>query len=245
MFKKWSGDGTYYLPARQVEPYRLWFEFLKQAHRDPEIDVDYNHYKEWGEFYAQEFGEWWSGATWRLLFAVDAGVRVLDHGEIPPTDEHALLIRLPLNKEPKQTLKDIEQLLEQHEAGTKLGKISQGKFALSDRYEQAFLKYLPNVRVMLRCYSYWLDNVELHNRERTSKTAVDFYTWAKSRDNLIIERKYKYSRPLIPFAVAEYAKQILANEKPDEDQKRAFKRYLQKARNLAKNASIGTFPGKY
>ena len=40
MFEKWSGDGTYYLPARQVEPYRLWFEFLKQAHRDQDLQVD-------------------------------------------------------------------------------------------------------------------------------------------------------------------------------------------------------------
>ena len=245
MFEKWSGDGTYYLPARQVEPYRLWFEFLKQAHRDQDLQVDYEHYLEWGNFYNEEFSSWWSGATWRMLFAIDVGVRVYDQGEVPEADEQALLVRLPLNKNPKQTLRDVQELLEQHKAGTALCKISQGKFALSDGYERAFLKYLPNVRVMLRCYSYWLDNVELHNRERTSQTAADFYTWAKSRNDLIIERRYKYSRPLIPFAVAEYAKQILANEKPDEDHKRAFKRYLQKARNLAKNASMGVFPGKY
>jgi len=48
MTERWSGDGTYYLPSRQVEPYRLWFEFLKQAHRDPDIEVDYEHYAEWG-----------------------------------------------------------------------------------------------------------------------------------------------------------------------------------------------------
>ena len=40
MDERWSGDGTYYLPARQVEPYRLWFEFLKQAHRDADIEID-------------------------------------------------------------------------------------------------------------------------------------------------------------------------------------------------------------
>ena len=110
MVKKWSGDGTYYLPARQVEPYRLWFEFLKQAHRDPVIEVNYEHYEEWGNFWDQEFGDWWSGATWRSLFAVDAGVRVFDFDDTPSDDENALLVRLPLNKDPKQTLKDIEEL---------------------------------------------------------------------------------------------------------------------------------------
>ena len=33
MAKAWSGDGTYVLPARKVEPYRLWFEFLKLAYK--------------------------------------------------------------------------------------------------------------------------------------------------------------------------------------------------------------------
>ena len=245
MVKKWSGDGTYYLPARQVEPYRLWFEFLKQAHRDPDIAVDYAHYEEWGNFSAQEFGEWWSGATWRKLFAIDAGVRVYDADENVSEDSNALLVRLPLNKDPKQTLKDIEQLLIQHDAGIRLGDEKQGKFALSSGYERAFLKYLPKARVMLRCYTYWLDNVDYQNTERTSKTAVDFYTWAKSRDDLIQERGYKYNRPDIPFAVGEYARQLLASEKPDEDHMRGFKRYLQKAKKLANNAASGTFPGKY
>ncbi len=243
--EKWSGDGTYYLPARQVEPYRLWFEFLKQAHRDPDIAVNYDHYAEWGEFYGQEFGSWWSGATWRQLFAIDAGVRVYDAGQVIKQDKNALIVRLPLNKDPKQTLKDIEQLLEQHDAGIRLGDGRQGKFALSEGYERAFLKYLPKVRVMLRCYTYWLDNIEHKNTDRTKKTAVDFYTWAKSRSDVIVERKYKYNRPDIPFAVAEYAKDIIAGDKPDEDHARAFKRYLQKARNLARNAAGGVFPGKY
>ena len=149
------------------------------------------------------------------------------------------------NKDPKQTLKDIEQLLTQHDAGIRLGDEKQGKFALSSGYERAFLKYLPKARVMLRCYTYWLDNVDYQNTERTSKTAVDFYTWAKSRDDLIQERGYKYNRPDIPFAVGEYARQLLASEKPDEDHIRAFKRYLQKAKKLANNAALGTFPGKY
>ena len=40
MAKAFSGDGEYVLPARKVEPYRLWFEFLKLALKDPDIKVD-------------------------------------------------------------------------------------------------------------------------------------------------------------------------------------------------------------
>lgn len=61
------------MPARQVEPYRLWFEFLKLAHIDPEIHVDYDHYADWGPFWEMSFNHWWSGARWRGLFAVLPG----------------------------------------------------------------------------------------------------------------------------------------------------------------------------
>jgi hypothetical protein len=65
MSEKWSGDGTYYLAARSVEAYRLWFEFLKQAHRDNDIAVDYEFYADWGNFWEKSFSDWWAGETWR------------------------------------------------------------------------------------------------------------------------------------------------------------------------------------
>ena len=49
MQKKWSGSGTHKLPALQVEPYRLWFEFLKLAIQDPTMNVDRDHYSAWGD----------------------------------------------------------------------------------------------------------------------------------------------------------------------------------------------------
>ena len=63
MSERWSGDGRYYLAARSVEAYRLWFEFLKQAHRDEDIEVDYEFYADWENFWDKSFSEWWAGAT--------------------------------------------------------------------------------------------------------------------------------------------------------------------------------------
>ena len=126
MSEKWSGDGQFYLPARQVEPYRLWFEFLKQAHRDPAISVDYEFYTDWGNFWEQSFSDWWAGATWRTLFAVDTAVRVLGEDESIKNDDTAIVVRLPLGKDPRETLQDVQQLLEQHGAGTKLETVAQG-----------------------------------------------------------------------------------------------------------------------
>lgn len=246
MAQKWSGDGTYYLPARQVEPYRLWFEFVKLAHIDPDISVDYDFYAEWGPFWDMSFNEWWSGETWRKLFAIDAGVRVLDVDEIIPNDEHAMLIRLPLGKDPKETLKDVQQLLEQHHAGTNLSTGISGKFALSEGYEKAFLKYLDRANLMLRLYRIWLENAEYDRKNQIKKTAYDFYEWAKARDTMIVARKYKYSRPMFPFALREYVDALDGGyNMTNSDEQRQFKRYLNKARNLARNAGSGVFPGRY
>lgn len=246
MPEKWSGDGTYYLPARQVEPYRLWFEFLKLAHTDPEIEVDYDHYADWGPFWDMTFNDWWSGARWRELFAVDAGVRVLEEGEHIESDEHAIIVRLPLSKDPRETLADVQQLLVQHNAGVKFDTVTRGKFALSDGYEKAFLKYLDRANFMLRLYRIWLKNADLDKKGRVRQTAVEFYDWAKTRDDLIRERGYKYSRPMFPFSVRTYAEGIMAGDAmAGSDDRRQFMRYLAKARNLASNAALGVFPGKY
>ena len=246
MIDKWSGDGRYFLAARQVEPYRLWFEFLKQAHRDPDISGDYEFYADWGNFWDKSFSEWWAGATWRTLFAVDTAVRVLDESECIQNDETAIVVRLSLSKDIKETLKDIEQLLEQHGAGTKLETVAQGKFKLSEGYEKAFLKYMDRANFMLRLYRIWLDNAEYDKRGRVKKTAVDFYAWAKQRDDMIRSKNYKFTRPMFPFAVRTYSEAILAGEDTtNSDDQRQFMRYLKKARNLANNAAKGEFPGKY
>lgn len=246
MPKKWSGDEAFHLPAKQVEPYRLWFEFLKLAHVDPEIDVDYEHYKEWGPIWEMPFNEWWGSGRWRELFAADLGVRVVQHGEIVETDANAIVVRIPLKKEPRETLKDVSQLLEEHGAGAALAISASGKFALSEGYEKAFLKYLDRANMMLRLYRIWLDHAEVDKRGRISGTALDFYGWAKGRDDWIRERGYRYTRPMFPAAVRFYAEEIMAGKDTSQSRnRRQFMRYLQKARNLATNAASGVFPGKY
>jgi hypothetical protein len=243
--KQWSGDGTYYLPARQVEPYRLWFEFLKLAHTDPDVSVNYDHYADWGDFYDQSFTGWWSGPTWRTLFAVDAGVRVLGDDELVFNDQTRLTVRLPLTKDPKEVLRDVAELLEQHGATDLLHAIPQGKFGLTAGYEKGFLKYLPQARLMLRLYRIWLSHRDIEGKGRVGQTAVDFVNWAKPRDEMIKIRKYKLERPLIPYAVSEFASDVIKGEYPDDNHRRAFLRYLKKAKTLAENAASGSFPGKW
>ena len=78
--KRWRGDDEHRLPAQKIEPYRLWFEFLKLASKDPEIQIDKRFYQRWGSVADADFDDWWS-AHWRDLFSVDIGVRVCEPGE--------------------------------------------------------------------------------------------------------------------------------------------------------------------
>lgn len=245
--KKWSGDGRYYLPARQVEPYRLWFEFLKLAATDPDLELNYEHYADWGDFQNMSFNDWWSGERWRKLFAIDAGVRVLEEGEDFQNDPNAIYVRLPLSKDPKETIKDVMELLEQHGASARLKDTPSGRFALTEGYEKGFIKYLPQARVMLRLYRIWLSHAELQNKGRLAQTATDFVTWARSRAETIDKKGYKYTPPFIPDGVGAFADDVRMHGVVQEDDvdRKIFQNYLKKARNLAANAASGNFPGKW
>ena len=245
--KKWSGDGRYYLPARQVEPYRLWFEFLKLAATDPDLEVNYDHYEEWGDFQNMTFNDWWSGERWRKLFAVDAGVRVIEEGEDYQNDPTAIYVRLPLSKDPKETIKDVMELLEQHGVSARLKDTSSGKFALTEGYEKGFIKYLQQARVMLRLYRIWLSHAELQNKGRLGHTAVDFTDWSRKREQLIEKRKYKYEKPYKSAAIGKFADDFQKRQKmPSSNSNvKVFQRFLKKARTLAANAASGNFPGKW
>lgn len=186
------------------------------------------------------------GDRWRTLFAVDAGVRVLDGQDAIQSDSQAIVVRLPLNKDPSETLKELQKLLLEHKAGVRFDQVVQGRFGLSEGYEKGFLQYLDRANFMLRLYGLWLKNVDLDKKGRIGRTAVEFCDWAKGRDDLIRERGYKYSRPIFPSAVRAFAEGVKAgHDIAGSNNRRAFMRYLAKAKALAANAGAGTFPGKW
>jgi hypothetical protein len=269
MAEAWSGDGRYVLPAKRVEPYRLWFEFLKAALRDPEIEIDKLLYKEWGDVEGQTFNEWWAGATWRNLFAIDLGngVEVIEKGVAAPQSDHLLTVTLPLNRDPKQTLADVQALLEDYQAKqSKSDKRLKGKFALTEGSVQGFEKRMNAARCMLRLYGYWLDHSALSKKHQVEEATLAYWKWSGDWANQI--RTNKWNRPLPYFqqAFKTYGEYILvarAGDKPlggqiaygdfnklgegtdAENSRRMVVRYIRKARKLAGNVGRGEFPGSY
>ena len=128
--KRWRGDNEHRLPAQKIEPYRLWFEFLKLASKDPEIQIDKRFYQRWDSVEAADFDDWWT-THWRDLFSVDIGVRVCEPGEATERHRDDLILRIPLYQDKTRTLTQIAELLDQNGAGERLADMRQGQYHLS------------------------------------------------------------------------------------------------------------------
>jgi hypothetical protein len=138
------------------------------------------------------------------------------------------------------------ELREQHGASVRLRNTPSGKFTFTEGYENGFIKYLPQARLMLRVYRIWLSHADLQNKGRLGQTAADFIDWSRSGDQFIMRNKYKYERPYIPCPVGAFANYFREHQKVEIDSSnvKALLRFLRKTRNLASNAASGSFSGK-
>jgi len=272
MKSAWEGDGRFFLPLKKVEPYRLWFEFLKLALNDPNIEVDRDFYADWGDVEGQVFSKWWAGPTWRTLFAVDTfsnAVRVVQEDEeITPSDD-MITVRISLKKDPNESLRDLRDLLREYKA--KAVTAAKPRFSLSGpgNLHQGFLipQRLGSVRLMRRLYEAWLKHQELGNTRRVQRATIDVYEWAKAWNDKLEERDWKREKTYLPDCFEIYATYLLRaeavrqrtgkrslqrEERPTDDVggdpeggRRQVVRWITKAKNLAKNVAEGEFPGSY
>lgn len=186
MVSKWRGDSSNELPAHQVEPYRLWFEFLKLASSDPTVNFDKTHYKTWGRYEDLEFREWWS-RHWRNLFSVSVGVRLLQLGEVATRTGGELIVSIPIHQDRGRSVSQIKELLDQHAVGTQLKKMPTGQFCLdvgvgahgaNIHPSTRFLKNLDKVRLLMHLYRFWLKHPNLADTKRLEAMSKDYFDWA-------------------------------------------------------------------
>ena len=118
--KAFAGDKSFRLPKGKIEPYRLWFEFLKLALREPSIKVDPALYASWGNVIDQDFDVWWD-EHWRNLFAMKAQTAVIadfDDFNAALADPIFVVLRVSLAGTKKRRMKDIKDAL----AGVKINQ---------------------------------------------------------------------------------------------------------------------------
>ena len=193
---RFRGDERHRLPAQKIEPYRLWFEFLKLAAKDPDVNVDKKFYLPWGNYNDADFDDWWS-THWRELFAVDIGVRPYDenmHGQ----PDASLILVIPLYQDRALTLRQVNKFLVEHDAGERLADMKQGEFQLSVGNTTSthpihpatrFLRNLPKVRLLLKVYQFWIGAKARDERRRLEETAVRYSEWAKRWNDKIDKKK--------------------------------------------------------
>jgi hypothetical protein len=262
---KWHGDASDQLPAQQVEPYRLWFEFLKLASNDPTIKVDHAVYKSWGAYEQFDFDKWWS-QHWRLLFSISVGVRVITTSEAMQQGKEHLILSIPLHQDKRVSLSQVRRLLDEKDAGSQLRKMPKGQFFFNvgggdDGHiidpSVRFLRNLPKVRLLMHLYRFWLRHPDLDDKKRLEAMSKDYFAWADAWNRKIRERKWKRDLIEIPTALSEYVRYLekrgnrqrvslfKLNEADIPNSRRQVARYLLKARRIADNVVKGIFPGAY
>ena len=261
------GDGHYVLPTRDIEPYRLWFEWLKLAIRDhvndsetssaiPNID---RRYDAWGDVQNTPFEDWWE-ENWRTLFGITAGVTKIRPGEIVPEGERYITLFVPLTGMRHKISYQIEQILSKHPEFEETEERPKAQFELSDGYEHGFTKRLSESRRYLRLYELWLEQRTNNERERVDLAVRAFVAWHNADpatasasvgqltkkyevyDKLLKEqdRGRGVSRNQFALEYSEDGDGLTADKG-----RKAIGRDLAKARKIAQNLAAGQFPGDY
>lgn len=262
MASKWKGDSTHKLPAAQVEPYRLWFEFLKLALTDDSITVDRDYYQPWGDVQNFVFNEWWE-SHWRQLFAVDVGVFVFDLAEPIEKREGTLIVQILLYQGKNKILKQLEAILDEFNASDRLKDTKHGEFKLDvgmsggRKIDPAtrFLKNIKSVRLLLNIYRFWLLNSHLEDRLRVEAVVRAYFKWASEWNANIRQKAWKRTPIYIPAAITSYVEYLDLRDASGKkrlkvvddraNERRQIKRYIQKAQKIASNVGEGVFPGSY
>ena len=253
-------------PTTTNEPYRLWFEFLKLALSDPDISVNTDYYNLWGDYQGSDFNTWWN-QHWLNLFAVDIGVyKIKDFQKLFLDRRNEIIVRLPLYRDPSDTLKRVKAILELERASARLRNTPDGQFKLDSGHDASgkpinpatrFLRNLTNVGVLLNFYRFWIANGGLEDGKRYEKTAWDYYNWLKDGQHIKRALDIGLDPRHMPPGLEDYVSYLdhrdggktgqpsLGLGPGNVDQRRQIVRFVTKAKKIAANVGRGQFPGKY
>jgi hypothetical protein len=249
------------LPAHQIEPYALWFEFLQLASKDPTVTIDKALYKAWEPYEDLGFLEW-GPRHWRELFAVSVGVRTLAPGEEIQRADSELIVSIPLHQDKGRSVSQIKRLLDDNGAGTQLKKMPKGQFFLNVgegadgrpiHPSTRFLKTLPKVRLYMYLYRFWLKHPDLADDKRLEAMSKDYFAWTDPWNRN--PKVHWKARRELPTALVDYVRYLekrgdrhrlpLDKYNEPDNGRRQVARYLRKARKIAANVGQGIFPGSY
>jgi len=214
--------------------YRLWFEFLKRAYQDNEINVDEEFYEDWGNVVDVNFNDWWEDHKVDLFGERKGKPRILsDSLESMQTDDAIIYLEVPINKQIKTVLKEIEETIRPSFSSEHFGRKSAFPSTAKFQVTQGVEVRIPAFRMMLRCYHIKKSGV------RSDKIPK------KVRDRIkVIEGRQQVRKGKVTIEWGAFKMKDDDDKNVTKD-KRNVHRYIQQARKIVRNVAKGEFPGKY
>ncbi len=248
--RKFGGDETHRLPAGMVEPYRIWFEFLKLVlTKDPTLKVNKPFYAAWGDVENADFDDWWA-ANWRTLFGVPLDVLEIDPSRAQALADHGrVLIALQPNAPIERTLKEIKAIMMARGARATRKDTKKHRAGLFSLTSGAEVKR-KNMQQALKVYELVLK----HGEQKRVDIAQDYLDWASAWNRKVRERGWKREPIVVPpyldtFIRQQRGERVLigsfdGTNSPDSNRKKV-KRLIDRACKIAANVARGDFPGAY
>lgn len=216
--------------------YRLWFEFLKMAHREPGLQANLvasaDFYAPWGDVRNQLFDPWWK--EHKHLFG-QTYVKEIDRVSVA---DNVLYVAIPLNQPAFRSLNDIKELIEGRQRAR---LVEQGIDPTTVKsLSAAFGQYSFTQGIEIR-------GRVLYEIQLTYGIWQDLGKPAVNSDYLHEVVKRLWSRPKSKWT--PYLLQIdpmtdkKGNLRYDEGQIRQVRRYLKKGYAVCESVSAGEFPG--
>ncbi len=251
--KEFSGDPQFRLPKGKVEPYRLWFEFLKVALRYPNVQVDSVLYRDWHVRPETDFDGWWS-EHWRQLFATKAETAVVesvDDFQVAVGDPRFAVVRVSLFGTKKQRMKDIEEALSTKRVPSGVSRTSPTKAAFVISAKRSM--NLRTLRGMLK----FLQLYEIKNWD-LEEASLAYLKWASGWNEKVRLKKWKrplvYIPPFLGTFVAQLEKRRAVRKAGPKGEKYSgsydrlrgqARRFVRRGEKILRNVAAGRFPGSF
>ena len=217
--------------------YRLWFEFLKMAHKEDDLTNDLKasspYYADWGDVLNQLFDPWWKDH--KQLF----GQTYVKEVERITSADNVLHIAIPLNQPASRTIVDVKALIEEKQ-GARL--IEQGIDPASVKsLSAAFGQYSFTQGVEIRGKVLYEIQLMYGIWQELGKPAVNTAFITEVVNRLKSRPRSKWTPYLLQIDPMTDKKGYL---RYDEGQIRQVRRYLKKGYAVCEAVSKGDFPGK-
>ena len=217
--------------------YRLWFEFLKMAHKEPglgnKLAASADYYADWGNVRDQLFDPWWK--EHKHLF----GTTYVQEVKSVSVADNVMYVAIPLNQPASRSVSDVKALIEDKQRA-KLIEQGQDPEAVKS-LSAAFGKYSFTQGIEIRgkvlyeiqlMYGIWQD---------MGKPAVNTAFITEVVNRLKARPRSKWTPYLLQIDPMPDKK---GNLRYDEGQIRQVRRYLKKGYAVCEAVSKGEFPGK-